>query len=56
MSFPCAVVALIAELRAGAFDGTAVAGGAALAVAGEDEPADGGVAAGAADVPPRLLT
>ena len=56
MSFPCAVVAMLAEPPAGAFDGGAVADGSALAGAGEDDPAAGGVAAEAAGVLPRLLT
>ena len=41
MLFPCAVVALLAELIAGAFDGAAVAAGSALAGADEDVPAAG---------------
>ena len=56
MSFPSVVVALLAELPAGAFDGAAVSGGAALGCADEDEPTAGGVATEAADGPPKLLT
>ncbi len=56
MLFPRAAVASPAEFPAGAFDGAAVADGPAPAKAGEDEPADGGVAAEAVDLPPRLLT
>ena len=55
MLFPRAAVASPAEFPAGAFDATAAADGSAAAGADEDEPADGGVAAKAADVPPRLL-
>jgi len=50
------MVALLAELPAGAIVGTAVAGSAALAGSGEDDPAAGGFAAEAADVPPKLVT
>ena len=39
-----------------AFDAPAVAPGLALAGAGEDDPEAGGVAAEAADFPPRLVT
>ena len=56
MLFPRAAAALPAELPVGSFDATAVADGSAATGAEEDEPADGGVAAEAADVPPRLLT
>jgi hypothetical protein len=56
MFFPCAMAALLAELPASAFDGTAVAGGAASAGSGEDDPAAGRFAAEAVDVPPKLVT
>ena len=56
MLFPRTVVALPARLPAGAFDGPAVADGSALGGEDEDEPAAGGVAAGAADVSPGLVT
>ena len=56
MLFPWATVASPAELPAGVFNGPAGAAGSAVAVAAEDDPAAGGVAAEAADVPPRLLT
>ena len=45
-----------AELPAGAFDGPDVAAGSVLAAAGEDDPAAGGAAIEAVDVPPRLVT
>ncbi|HUZ05688.1 MAG TPA: hypothetical protein VMU62_10045 [Acidobacteriaceae bacterium] len=45
MPFPGAVVALLAEQVAGAFDGPAAAGGAAFAGKDEDEPAAGEAAA-----------
>ncbi len=56
MLFPRGAVASPAEFPAGAFDATVVADGSAAAGAGEDDPAAGGVAAEAADGPPRLLT
>ena len=56
MLFPRAAVASLAELPAGAFDGTAGADGPAAADAIEVDPAAGGAIAGAADVPPGLLT
>ena len=56
MLFPRTLVALTTELPAGVFDDAAVAAGSALAGAGEDDPAAGGVAAEVAGVPPRLLT
>ena len=56
MLFPRTVVALPARPPAGAFDGPAVADGLAAANAGEVDPAARGVAAGAADVSPGLVT
>ena len=56
MFFPSAVVALLAELPDGAFDGPDVAAGSVLTGAGEDDPAAGSIATEAADVPPKLLT
>ena len=56
MSFPWAVVALLAALPTGAFDGADVADGSVLVAAGEDDPGAGGEAAEATGAPPRLLT
>lgn len=56
MPLPPAAVAALAVLPVVAFAGAAVAPAFALAGAGEVDPAAGDAAAGAADVPPRLVT
>ena len=56
MLFPSAAAEALAEPPVGAFDGPAGAAVAAVAGAVGDDPAAGGGASEAPDVPPRLLT